>query len=44
MRNDEGDDLKMNTTEKRELALSEVVLLALAFIGVCVVIWLGWFR
>ncbi|HYH74821.1 MAG TPA: hypothetical protein VD735_02560 [Candidatus Saccharimonadales bacterium] len=32
----------MNEREKKELALSKVVLLALAFIGVLVVVWLAW--
>ncbi|HEY5667710.1 MAG TPA: hypothetical protein VIR03_00945 [Candidatus Saccharimonadales bacterium] len=40
---DDKGDLKMNETEKRELALSEVVVLILSIIGMGVVIWLGWF-
>jgi hypothetical protein len=38
-----GEDDEMNETEKKELALSKIVLLILSFIGVAVIIWLGWF-
>lgn len=40
---EDDKDIPMNETEKRELALSEVILILLAIIGVCAVIWLGWF-
>ena len=34
----------MNEKEKRELALSEIVLIILAVAGLGVVIWLSWIR
>ena len=38
-----GED-DMNEKEKRELALSEIVLIILAVTGLGVVIWLSWIR
>jgi flagellar basal body-associated protein FliL len=38
---DEEED--MNETEKKELALSKIVLIILAVLGLGVVVWLGWF-
>ena len=38
-----GED-DMNEKEKRELALSEIVLIILAVAGLGVVIWLSWIR
>lgn len=38
-----GED-DMNEKEKRELALSEIVLIILAIAGLGVVVWLSWIR
>jgi hypothetical protein len=39
-----GEDDEMNETEKKELALSKIVLIILAVLGIGVVVWLGWFK
>ena len=38
-----GED-EMNEKEEKELALSKIVLLILAAIGLAAVVWLGWFK
>lgn len=38
------DDDMMNEKEKRELALSEVILIILAVLGIGFIIYLGWIR
>jgi len=38
-----GEDDEMNETEKKELALSKIVLIILAVAGVAAVVWFGWF-
>lgn len=34
----------MNEKEKKELALTEIVLATLAVVGLIVMVWLAWFR
>lgn len=34
----------MNEKERKDLALSKVILLTLAFIAIVVVVWLAWMR
>lgn len=36
--------MRMNAKERKDLALSKVVLVALAVVGLMVVVWLGWLR
>jgi hypothetical protein len=38
------DDDDMSENDQKKLALSEIVLIILAVIGLGVVVWLGWFR
>jgi hypothetical protein len=38
------EDDEMSKDEQRKLALSEIVLIVLAVIGIAAVIWLGWVR
>lgn len=38
-----GED-DMNDQDKRKLALSEMILIVLAVIGLGVVVWLSWIR
>ncbi|HKU18529.1 MAG TPA: hypothetical protein VJP80_04610 [Candidatus Saccharimonadales bacterium] len=39
-----GEDDDLNPKEKKELALSEIILSALAVLGLGVIIWLAWLR
>jgi hypothetical protein len=38
-----GEDTDMNEKEKKELALSKIVVILLALLGLGAVVWLGWF-
>lgn len=37
-----GEDIEMNATEKKELALSKIILIVLAVAGLIAVAWFAW--
>ena len=37
-----GENIEMNQTEKKELALSKIVLVTLTLVGLAIIIWLAW--